>query len=257
MSIEVKFGSESAVLAAVKLRPINDSEPDDVFVAGYPKSGNTWMQYLLAGVIFGSDARLVPDSLIQDLVPDVHYKTFYRRYITPTFFKTHELPQPRHRKVVYLVRDGRDVMVSYFHHLTVLGKSVDFSKLIATGEGLFPCRWHEHIEAWAANPYGAEMITISYETLKSDAVTALERICEFAGVERERTYLELAVRNSSFEILRAKEKKLGWREDSVWPRDKFFVRRGEVGSFKDEMPEGLLRAFMDQSEPALKRFGYL
>ena len=246
-----------ASASAAKLRPITDFEPDDVFVAGYPKSGNTWMQYLLAGAIFGCDARLVPHTLVQDLFPDVHYKTVYKRYLTPTFFKTHELPQPRHRKVVYLVRDGRDVMVSYFHHLTALGESLDVLKLLATGDGLFPCRWHEHIEAWSANPYGAQMINISYEMLKGDAVTALQRICEFAGVERERTDLEVAVRNSSFEILQAKEKKVGWGEDTVWPKDRSFIRRGEVGSFKDEMPSELLRSFMEQSEPVLKRFGYI
>ena len=59
-------------------------------------------------------------------------------------------------------------MVSYFHHLTALGNPLDFFKLVATGEGLFPCRWHEHIDAWTANPHGAQMITISYEMLKRD-----------------------------------------------------------------------------------------
>ena len=251
-----KFESENEMLAAFNMRPSVDSEPDDVFVAGYPKSGNTWMQNLLAGLMFGIDARLAPDSLIHDLVPDVHYKEFYKRYLTPTFFKTHELPQPRHRRVVFLVRDGRDVMVSYFHYLTALGNASDFFKLVTTGEGLFPCRWHEHIEAWTTNPYGAEMLAISYETLKRDTVATLRRICDFAGVKRERTTLELAVRNASFENLREKEKKFR-TADSVWPKDKFFIRRGEVGSYKDEMPGEVMQAFMEQSEPTLKRLGYL
>jgi hypothetical protein len=245
------------MLAAAKMRWITDSEPDDIFVVGYPKSGNTWMQYLLAGVLFGTDARLAPDSLMQDLVPDVHYKQFYRRYLTPTFFKTHELPQPRHRRVIYLTRDGRDVMVSYFHHLTALGNPADFLGLVTTADGLFPCRWHEHIEAWTQNPYGAEMMTISYEMLKKDTVTVLQMVCSFAGVEREQTALESAVRNSTFELLRAKEKKHGWREDSIWPKDIAFIRRGEVGSFKDEMPGEVLQAFMELSGPVLKRLGYL
>jgi Sulfotransferase domain len=256
MLIEGKHDSGKELAGAVELRRITDSDPEDIFVAGYPKSGNTWIQYLLAGVIFGIDARLAPDSLIQDLVPDVHYKEVYKRYLTPTFFKTHDLPQPRHRKVVYLVRDGRDVMVSYFHHLTALGNRLDFFKLVATGEGLFPCRWPEHIEAWMTNPHGAQMITISYEMLKRDTITELQRICDFADLERERPMLESVVRNSTFEILREKEKKFGWA-NSVWPKDKAFVRRGKVGSFKDEMPASVLKAFMEQSEPTLKRLGYL
>jgi hypothetical protein len=251
-----KSESEDEMLARAKMRRITDSEPADVFIAGYPKSGNTWMQYLLAGSIFGSDARLAPDSLIQDLVPDVHYKEFYRRYLTPTFFKTHELPHPRHRRVIYLVRDGRDVMVSYFHHLTALGKSLDFGKLVATGEGLFPCLWHEHIEAWTANPYGAQMIMISYEMLRRDTMTELRRICDFAGLERETIALKSVVENSTFEVLREKEKKFGW-SDPLWPKDKPFLRRGKVGSFKDEMPGMVLQAFMKHSEPTMKRLGYV
>ena len=99
MLIEGKHDSGKEVAGATELRRITDSDPEDIFVVGYPKSGNTWIQYLLAGMIFGIDARLAPDSLIQDLVPDVHFKEFYRHYLTPTFFKTHDLPQPHHRRV--------------------------------------------------------------------------------------------------------------------------------------------------------------
>jgi hypothetical protein len=74
---------------------------------------------------------------VQDLVPDVYYTKFYKRYFTPTFFKTHDLPKPQHRRVIYLVRDGRDAMVSYFHHIAALGDPPDCLKLVATGEGLF------------------------------------------------------------------------------------------------------------------------
>jgi hypothetical protein len=57
-------------------------------------------------------------------------------------------------------------MISYFHHLAAIGQRPDCLKLVATGEGLFPCRWHEHVQAWLKNPYEAEMITVSYEMLK-------------------------------------------------------------------------------------------
>jgi hypothetical protein len=149
-----RTASDNQLLAAAKLLRMNDFDPNDIFTVGYPKSGNTWMQHLLAGLVFGIEPRLGPDSLVQDLVPDVHFSKFYKRYLTPTFFKTHDLPEPKYRRVIYLVRDGRDAMVSYFHHLAALGKRPDCLKLVATGEGLFPCRWHEHVEAWLKNPYG-------------------------------------------------------------------------------------------------------
>ena len=49
---------------------------------------------------------------------------------------------------------------------------------------------------------------------------------------------------------------MGW-ESTVWPKEKAFVRRGEVGSFKDEMPSAVADEFMRQAKPALLRAGYL
>jgi hypothetical protein len=41
--------------------------------------------------------------------------------------------------------------------------------------------------------------------------------------------------NCTFETMRENERKFG-RADPAWPKDKAFVRRGEIGSYKDEMP---------------------
>lgn len=255
MSTEAKHALDE-ILIANKLEQVAAINSSDIFVVGYPKSGNTWVQYLIAGVVFGVDTRFSPDPLIQDLVPDVNFKQFYKRYLSPMFFKTHDLPKPNYRKVIYLIRDGRDVMVSYFHHLTAIGGSPDFLRLVSTGEGLFPCRWHEHVDSWTANPHGAQMLTISYESLKEDTVAQLQKICDFASLERERTFLERIARNSSFESMRNNEEKYGWL-NPIWPRDKPFVRRGKVGSFKDEMPAAVLEIFMSLSAPTLRQFKYL
>ena len=134
------------------MRPISDIQPQDIIVCGFPRSGHTWFQNLLAGVVFGIDPELAHDSLIQDLVPDVHYKRCYKRYGPTAYFKSHALPQKEYRRVVYLLRDGRDVMVSYYHFLSALQGHVDFVKLVQTE------RWHEHVEHWHANPQGADML---------------------------------------------------------------------------------------------------
>jgi hypothetical protein len=246
----------ASFIAEAKLKRITHFGPADIFVTGYPKSGNTWMQYLIAGLVFGIDVSLAPDSLIQDLVPDVHYKQFYRRYLTPTFFKTHDLPQPKYRRVIYVIRDGRDVIVSYYHHLKAIGSELDYSRLVTTGEGLFPCRWHEHVESWLANPHGAEMLTISYEDLQRNTIKELQKICKFAGLERNQSILGSVARETTFETMRAKERKDGW-ENVAWPKDKQFFRRGKIGSFEDEMPPQALEAFTKLSMSTLKRLGYL
>ena len=62
-------------------------------------------------------------------------------------------------RIVYLMRDGRDAMVSYYHHLTAMSGHIDFHDMVANGRGL-PGKWHEHVERYVANPFGAKMIII-------------------------------------------------------------------------------------------------
>jgi hypothetical protein len=47
----------------------------------------------------------------------------------------------------------------------------------------------------------------------------------------------------------------GWA--NPWPRDKPFVRRGAVGSHRDEMPPEILAEFLTEAGTSLARTGYL
>ena len=236
---------------------INDFLPEDVFVVGFPKSGITWFQHLVSGIVHGVDARTSPPLLANDLVPDVHFNAFYRRYSTPMFFKSHCLPRPDYRRVVYLLRDGRDAMVSYFHFLeTMRRQKLDFLELVTTGVTKIPCKWHQHVGSWLGNPHGAEMIVIKYEDLLSEPVEQLERFCRFINLDRKRASLVAVAEAARFRNLRAKEARLGFGWPEIWPADKFFFRRGVTGSYKDEMPADVLRAFMSDAAEMLQRNGY-
>ncbi len=252
-----KRGSaEKDFCEAAGLQKVGDFDPNDIFIAGYPKSGNTWMQHLIASAFFGLDLELVPDSLLQELVVDVHRPKYYKRFSTPTFFKTHDLPKKEYKRVIYLLRDGRDVMVSYYHHLRALGGDVDFLKMVETGEGLYPGKWHDHVKAWLDNPFQAKMMLLRYEDLQKDAIKELRRVCEFVGIEREAVELERAVKKASFNNMQKRERQLGWA-NTQWPKDKMFVRRGKVGSHEDEMPEAVRTSFLREAGNALKSVGYL
>jgi Sulfotransferase domain len=267
MSLQAKLASRLHRLARLFARsaeparapkgwqPICATDAADIFIVAYPKSGITWLQNMVAAALFGLDPEQTPDCLVQDLVPDVHYKPFYKRYRTPTFFKTHHLPRPEYRRVVYLLRDGRDAMVSYWHHLQALGgRHIEFAEML-TGGALFPCAWHEHVEQWTANPHGADMLTIRYEDLKADPVTALVRLCDFAGESRDRSALERVAEKCSFAAMRTREQRQGW-DNPDWPKDRPFVRRGIAGSYRDEMPAESLALFLADAGATLRKVGY-
>lgn len=220
--------------------PITQFLPEDIFIVGYPRSGDTWFRNLVAGVVFGVDPRFAPSALAHDVVPDLAYHKYYRRYATPMYFKSHALPYHEYRRVVYLLRDGRDAMVSYRHYLkAVFDLDYDFLKFVSPETGLYPCHWAEHVNAWMQNPYGAQMLVIKYEDLLREPVRELTRFCQFAGISREPGHLAAISEAASFSNLHDKEVREGhWRY--TFPPDQFFFRRGVAGSYKNEMPPEVL-----------------
>ncbi|MEM7114003.1 MAG: sulfotransferase domain-containing protein [Chloroflexota bacterium] len=244
------------IQAATGLEAMGSHQANDIFIVGYPKSGNTWFQNLVSGVVYGTNPQFTPETLISELVPDVHKKRFYKRFRTPMFYKSHAMPQETYKRVVYLLRDGRDAMVSYFHYLNGWReREVDFLEMVESGQGLM-YKWHAHTEAWLANPYNADILTIKYENLKRDTVHELERFVAFANIERNVVWLEQVAKDNEFKKMQAKEKAGDYFDASMDLANKQFFRRGIVGSYKDEMPPEVLAAFLHDAQATLQRCGY-
>lgn len=229
--------------------------PDDVFICGYPRSGNTWFQNLATGMVFGIDPEHSRDSLIQELIPDLDYNQEFTRYGETGYFKTHWLPRPTMRRVVYLLRDGRDVMVSYKHFLDALSGPTSYMDVVCS-QSLYPCQWHEHVEQWLDNPYQSEILLIRYEELHRQPLVQLRRFCEFVGLDMSDEFLEGVIRKSDYTVAKQKEQRHGWT-NKAWPRDHAFIRRGEVGSYRDELPADALAEFHERAGKTLARCGYL
>lgn len=241
----------------LRLSAINESVPDDVFIVGYPKSGNTWLQNILVELVYGIDTTKINDSLLQELVPDVHFKRYFKRFGKRMFFKSHFLPKPEYRKVIYILRDGRDVMVSYHHYLKATGQVTgDISSTIQTHKALFPSKWHVHVETWLNNPYDSDMLVIKYEELLENPVKTLHLVTDFLELDVLVGQIEEVIERTSFGKMQDKEKSTGWDNSRDWPEDKLFVRRGTSGSYKDEMPAITLDCFLAESSRTLKRCGY-
>ena len=243
-------------LKKLNLEPIENTLAHDVFIAGYPKSGNTWMQNLIAGLIYGLEPSYAQDSLIQDLVPDVHAKKYYKRYSEITFFKSHNLPSPNMKKVIHLVRDGRDAIASYYSYYNKLGRKCSFEDLIIDGNHLSYSKWHEHTKAWINNPYDAEILILKYEDLIENPYLQLKRVLNFIGLERPNEVFERTVEGNAFQKMKDREKKFGW-EDKKWKPKEGFIRKGKIGSYKDEIPENLIDYFEKESFKELRHFNYI
>jgi hypothetical protein len=244
------------MLAPLGLIPIDQTQSSDVFIVGFPKSGNTWLQTLTAALVFGVDIERCPDTLVQDVVPDIYDRPFYRRYLTSAYFKSHELPSPRHGRVVYVIRDGRDVMVSYWHFMQAMGsRCASLRELVESPTHGFDVRWQDHVERWLANPYKSEMLVLRYEELSADPRLHARRLMDFLGITVDDAVLDRALYQCSFDQMKQREKRLGW-DNKKWPADKAFARRGKVGSHRDEMDAATRELFEKQAGGLLHSLGY-
>ena len=236
--------------------PIAERQTDDIYIVGFPKSGCNWLQNVAAGLFYGVSPGELPDSLIQELVPDIDYYRHYQRHFPTCVFRTHKLPQPEFRRVVYLIRDPRDVFVSLLHFRSALKRTP-----VSPAEQLRDSRfsgtaWRTHVESWLDNPYAAEILTLQYEELRRDTVGELKRLSAFLGLSRNEAELRRLAEQTSFQRLREKEELYGKANPPNWPSQKRFFRRGQADSHVDELSAETETLLIEQVGPVLQRCGY-
>jgi hypothetical protein len=236
------------------LYPIDHTEPQDIFICGYPKSGNTWMQNLMAGIIYGISTEYLPDKLTQELVPDVHYRKYYARHLDFAVFKSHNLPMPNYKKVIHLIRDGRDAMISYYAMNKALGINNSLEEMVLEGKGITQ-KWYEHTQAWIDNPFNADILIVKYEDLQANPLSVMQKVCAFIGIERSESLINRSINGNSFIQMQKKEQEFGWH-NTGWKKEEKFIRKGKIGSYKDEMPFHLIAYFEKEAHNQLKMFGY-
>ncbi len=96
--------------------PALEIYPDDVFLASYPRSGNTWLRFLLAGCIHNP-----PDLSFERLMfyaPDYHFTHFqeWDRVPRPRIIKSHTIYRETYPTVIYCYRDARAVLPSMYKY---------------------------------------------------------------------------------------------------------------------------------------------
>jgi hypothetical protein len=193
---------------------------------------------------------------MEDLIPDIHKKQDWKKIrlmSSPGFMKSHLPYNPDYKKVIYLVRDGRDVMVSaYNYFFSKLPLSfLDFLQL-----DIWPGHWHSHVLSWLENTHKIDLLLVRYEDLLSDTFEQLKNITHFIGLNVSDGMIIRAVRNSSFAALSKMEE--NQIDSSVkqmnLPR---FFRAGKSGLWKQYFTPEHKSVFQPLANPALLNLGYI
>ena len=229
--------------------------PDDVFIVSYPKSGNTWVRFLLANALYPNTD--VDFHTIHELIPEVGEEGKRRSELPlPRLLKSHAPYRAAYPRVIYILRDGRDVYTSYYHY-----RQPDFDEETTFENFLkgsrWPSRWGEHVRGWMnAAKEKDNILVVRFEDLKEDSTRELKRMVEFLNPGEVQLFsnsrLQQAVEASSFENMKRLEQERGRKYGSV---DQF-MRKGKAGGWQEMFTDRAREIFKRKDGKALIECGY-
>lgn len=249
----LKFGVGSE--AAFRLN-LDEIRGDDIFLCSYPKSGNTWLRFILAHLL--SVRTDITPRNVDELVPDVYAANDKANALaSPRILKTHHALLHEFPKTIYVVRDVRDAMLSYYHYQQALGAfKGNFSEFLDVADTLHPFgNWSAHVEKALAfsNQYPKRILLLRYEDLQLNPETEIEKLIAFLGISPKRSAKE-AIALSAFGRLQTLEAEHGssFGDKSGKP----FFRSGKTGEGKAQLSAADNARLLAQHAKALQLLHY-
>jgi hypothetical protein len=269
-----------------------------VWLASYPKSGNTWLRAFLANyfiessepasindmqkISFGDSSAPAYADLGRCnpmLLAPAQIVALRERHLervagnAPTnFVKTHNaniriggrwlIPPRLTRAAVYIIRDPRDMVLSYADHFNLDPEAA--AAAIASPQNRVPTNartvmqflgnWSDHVRSWT-RARDFRVLVLRYEDMLAEPATQFERVLRLIGAPIDAGALAQATRFSSFEVLAAEEAAAGFREKGG-AQARFF-RKGVSGQWRDALSEAIVARIAADHCATMKHHGYL
>ena len=277
-----------------------------IWLASYPKSGNTFLRALLSSYFFSKDGNFSFELLKHikqyphsnfflplgievnnpHIVAKNHLKVqknINKNTKSFTFFKTHSgfvkmdgfsfTDLNNSLGVIYIVRDPRDVVISYSKHndepIDITLKKINENYLINNNVKdevpVYVGSWSFHYNSWKQFKSSNKYFLIKYEDLLKEKEFYFRKILEFI---KDLTKIEFEIKDSrikkiiketEFEKLEKLEEKFGFKEspkNKKGQRNKFF-RKGEINQWQDSLDPKIKNSIERVCEKEMKELGYL
>lgn len=250
----------------------------DVFLVGHPKSGNTLMSYGLALLTNPRHASTINLANLGDFVPAIHGADWLAA-------SSQDLPRPRifrnewpvfpdlYPKVIYVVRDPRAALVSYYHHYRRVTATAEdsMSEFVDTylRHGCIPSfeprlqRWDRQVADWLDRSARQSVLLVRYEDLVADRRRVFMELAEYVGVGLGPGSIDDALRRTDFRAMQALEDRHGVDSFIGQPPPRTreavahrFVRRGEVSGWTDELGKDDAERISSEFGDVMRRLGY-
>jgi hypothetical protein len=275
-----------------------------VWLASYPKSGNTWFRAMFTAWQTGREVNLnqlgtkdtssiassrlrieeglgVVSSLLTgdeveqlrpraDEVADASFDSPHLCKVHDALFRGSAgefiVSVAATRCALYVVRDPRDVALSYANH-----NQWDVARVVAEMGDETHCMsgstknlsnqvrqrlgsWSDHVTSWIDDaPFAVHVVR--YEDCIADPVNTFTSALRFAGFDADEASVAAAVDLTRFDRLAAQEADGGFHERPA-ATERFF-RRGEAGSWRDELDPELAAVIARDHATVMSRLGYL
>lgn len=207
-----------------------------VWLASYPRSGNTFLRTVLWHCFGLRSASIYPKDLggrraLEDYVGHIEHGPQMDAQLGENgipLFKTHERPKDAN-PAIYIIRDGRAACVSLWR----FGDKKLPLEAVVSGNHRFGS-WADHVRAW--NPKRRpHTLLLRYEDLRDDLPGGLERIGRFLN----RPVLGKSIPD----------------RDEIAASDGRWVRK--ESSWQTELDGTALARFNETNKDVLEAFGYL
>ena len=226
--------------------------PDDIWVVSYPKCGTHWTMQIVRLILNRGkdDGKNIMETVlwIEAFNKDSPYNSQINldELPSPRAFKSHfsyemmpcGLPSTTPGRYIYLSRNPKDVVVSYYHHdrgfqFNPILEWSQYFEVFMQGKVHFG-DYFDNILGWWAHKDDDNVLFLKYEDMKKDLPTTVARIAKFIGQDISQELVdEIAHRATFANMKKDSYANCKWVDDERRPDEADFIRKGAVGDWKN------------------------
>jgi hypothetical protein len=256
----VRFRNRTLRAPVVRLRH-RGLTPNDALLASYPRSGTTWLRFLLFETLTREPSAF---GRVRTAVPSLGAQRGARPVLAGggRLVQTHEPYCDADRRVVYVVRDARSVLVSEYKWQRFAGfYAGSFERFFLEfldGRTNPWGSWAGHVAYWRNSPAArnGHLQLVRYEDLRRDTHAVFSGVLDFLGVERDPDEVARAIAANSLEGMRAKEDESRRRRGSTQRGDMRFINTGSVKGWQDALTAEQLETLERRLGETMRSLGY-